>query len=82
MFPDLLEQKLTKSEFEVQFHFIQVFSSIDLEKTYFIKDFFQNYPSALNNQQKTKIKKYFIRLIQMFERYELIAPDYKIIYLF
>ena len=58
---------------------IQVFSSVDIEKSFLIKEFFQNYPSTLTNQQKTKIKKYFIRLIQIFQEYELLDPDYKII---
>jgi len=70
LLPDLFKQKLTKYEFEVRFKIIQVFSSMDVEKIYYIKDFFKNYPSTLTNQQKTKIKKYFIRLIQMFEEYK------------
>jgi hypothetical protein len=60
IFSDLLKRKLTKHEFEVQFKIIQVFTSVDIEKTFDIRDFFQNYPSTLTNQQKTKIKKYFI----------------------
>ena len=79
LFPDLLGKKLTKHEFEVQFQVIQVFSSVDVEKTFSIKDFFQNYPSTLNNQQKTKIKKYFIQLIQIFEEHGLVDSNYKII---
>ena len=79
LLPDLFKRKLTKHEFQVQFKVIQVFSSVDIEKSFSIKEFFQNYPSTLTNQQKTKIKKYFIRLIQMFQEYELLDPDYKII---
>lgn len=60
LFPDLLKRKPTKDEFEVLFKIIQVFSSVDLEKTFYIKEFLQNYPSTLTNKQITKIKKYFI----------------------
>jgi hypothetical protein len=56
IFPDLLKRKLTKHEFEVSFKFIPIFSSLAIEKTFYIKDFFQNYSSTLTNQQKTKIK--------------------------
>jgi predicted DNA-binding protein YlxM (UPF0122 family) len=52
---------------------------VDVEKTFWIKDFFQNYPSALTNQQKTKIKKYFIQWIQIFEEHPLVDSNYKII---
>ena len=78
-FLDLLKRKLTKYEFEVQFKVIQVFNSVDIEKIFFIKDFFQNYPSTLTNQQKTKIKKYFIQLVQIFEEHQLIDSNYKIL---
>jgi hypothetical protein len=78
--PDLLKPKLKKYEFEVQFKVIQVFSSVDIEKIFSIKDFLQNYPSTLNNQQKTKIKKYFIQLVGRLKEHDLIESKYKIIY--
>jgi len=77
--PDLLKPKLKKYEFEVQFKVIQVFSSVDIEKIFSIKDFLQNYPSTLNNQQKTKIKKYFIQLVGRLKEHDLIQSNYKII---
>lgn len=77
--PDLLKPKLTKYEFEVQFKVIQVFSSVDIEKVFSIKDFLQNYPSTLNNQQKTKIKKYFIQLVGRLKEHHLIESNCKII---
>jgi hypothetical protein len=79
LFPDFLQRKPTKHEFEVQFKVIQVFSSVDLEKTFYIKEFFQNYPSTLTNQQIAKIKKYFIQLIQIFQEHKLVDSNYKII---
>lgn len=55
-------KKRTKHEFEVQFKVIQAFTSINVEKT-----FFESYPSILSNQEKTKIKKYFIEWMQILE---------------
>jgi hypothetical protein len=79
LFPDFIRQKVTKHQFEVQFHVIQIFTSVNLEKTFFIKDYFKNYPSALNNSQKTKIKNYFIQLIQKLKEYDLIESNFKIL---
>jgi len=79
LFPDLLKRKLTVHEFEVQFKIIQVFSSVDIEKYFSIEEFFQNYPSTLTNQQKTRMKEYFIELIQLFKEYELIESTYKVV---
>ncbi len=62
-----------------QFKVIQVFSSIDIEKTFLIKEFFQNYPSTLTNKQKTDMKKCFIQLIQLLQDSDLIESNYKII---
>jgi len=74
-----LKRKLTKHQFEVQFHLIQVFSSIDIEKKFLIQEFFQNYQSRLSNQEKTNMKKYFIQLIQFLNESSLIESNYKII---
>lgn len=82
LFPDFLKpklRKLTKHELEVQFKIIQVFSSVDIQKTFDIKDFLQTYPSILFNQDKTKIKNYFIQLIQILQEYEIIDSKYTII---
>lgn len=79
IFPDLFKQKVTKHEFEVQFKVIQIFTSENLEKVFFINDYFKNYQSTLNNSQKTKIKNYFIKVIQILEEYDLIEDNYKVI---
>lgn len=79
LFPDLLNRKLTKHQFEVQFYVIKVYSSIDIEKKFIIKEFFENYPSAITNQQKKAMKEYFIQLIQLFVDSDLIEPNCKII---
>ena len=77
--PNLITKKLTKHEVEVQFKVIQVFSSVNIAKTFWIKDFFEDYSVKLTNQQKTKIKKHFIELVKVLEEYDLIESKYKII---
>lgn len=52
---------------------------MSIEKEVYIEDFFNHYPSVLNNQQKTKIKKSFIRLVKVFEEHDLVESKYKII---
>jgi len=47
---------LTKHELEVQFKVIQVFSSVNIAKTFWIKDFFEDYSVKLTNQQKTNLR--------------------------
>ncbi len=56
IFPDFLQQKLAKHEFEVVFKAVQVLTSENLEKVFFIEEYFKNYPSILSNSEKTKIK--------------------------
>jgi predicted DNA-binding protein YlxM (UPF0122 family) len=75
--PDLFQQKLKKDEFEVQV--FKTFSSENIEKVFLIKEFFQNYTSRLSNQQKTKMKEHFIQSIKLFQQYDLIENNYKII---
>lgn len=56
--PNLITKKLTKHEVEVQFKVIQVFSSVNIAKTFWIKDFLEDYSVKLTNQQKPKMKNY------------------------
>jgi hypothetical protein len=63
----------------VRLKLIQIFTSISIEKIIDIKSFFHSYSSALNNQQKTKIKRDFIQLIEVLEKHQLIESKYKII---
>lgn len=78
IFPHL-GKKLKKHGFEVQFELIKNFSSVNIEKIFYIKDFFKNYPSTLTNQKKTEIKQYFIELVKTLEQSKLIDSNYKII---
>ena len=75
----LFQTKLKKYQFEVQVHVFKTFSSKNIEKVFLIKEFLQNYTSRLSNQQKTKVKEYFIQSIQLFQQYDLIENNYKII---
>lgn len=77
--PNLINKKLTKHEVEVQFKVIQVFSSVNIAKTFWIKDFFEDYAVQLTNQQKTKMKNYFIECLQQYKKHGLINENYKII---
>lgn len=77
--PNLTTKKLTKHEVEVQFKVIQVFSSVNIVKTFWIKDFFEEYSVKLTNQQKTKMKKYFIECLQQYKEHGLVDENYKII---
>ena len=77
--PDLFQRKLTKHQFEVQFHVIRTFSSLDIQKTFYFKEFLQAYLSTLNNQQITSVKRYFIQLMEIFEEHQLIESSYQVI---
>ena len=74
--PDLFQQKLKKDQFEVQVQVFKTFSSENIEKVFLIKEFFQNYPARLSNQQITKMKEYFIQSIKLFQQYDLIENNY------
>ena len=76
--PALFQQKLTKYQFEVQFYVIRIFSSLDIQKTFYLKEFLRDYPATLNNQQVTNIKRYFIQLMEIFEEHQLIESSYQV----
>jgi hypothetical protein len=76
---NLFQQKLTKDQLKVRVKFVQVFHSVNVEKEFFIKEFLSSYSSAISNQRVTNIKKYFIQLVQLLEKNNLIESKYKII---
>jgi hypothetical protein len=80
LLPDFFQQKRTKDKFKVRFKITQVFSSINIVKKFFIQEFLDSYPSILSNQRRKKINKLFIQLVKLFQQYDLIEPDYKIIF--
>lgn len=59
VFSDLFYQKLTKLQFQVLFHIVQIYSINNIRKEYDIQAFIENYPASLNNKQKTQIKTFF-----------------------
>lgn len=75
-FPNFFNIKLNKYQFEVRFKFIQVFSSINLEKVFWIREFI---PSNISNQRKATIKKYIIQVIELLQNYDLIEDNYQYI---
>ena len=75
-FPNFFNIKLNKDQFEVRFKFIQVFSSINIEKVFWVREFI---PSKISNQRKANIKKYFIQVIELLQNYDLIEDNYKYI---
>lgn len=62
-FPNILDGKLRKNEFSVVSYIITTFSSMNIEKQFHIDQFFKSH-SKLSNQDRVKIKKYFIEYIQ------------------
>ena len=79
LLPYFSKQRITKDQFEVQFKVIQVFSSITLEKKFFIKEFLDSYSAVLSNQRITKIKKLFLQFVAFLKEHDLIESNYKII---
>ena len=77
--PNLFNVKLTKDQFQVRYNFIHVFSSVNIEKVFNIKQFFENYPSVISNQRKTNIKKYYLELINELKDQDFIEPYFKTI---
>jgi len=75
-FPNFFNTKLIKDQFEVRFKFIQVFSSINTEKVFWVQECII---SKLSNQRKDTIKKYFIEVIELLQKYYLIENNYKYI---
>jgi hypothetical protein len=72
--PNFFNIKLNKYQFEVRFKFIQVFSSINIEKVFWVSEFI---PSKISNQRKASIKKYFIEVIELLQNYDLIEDNYR-----
>ena len=77
--PDFFQEKLTRDQFSVSFEVLKVFSSVEVGKHFQIKAFFQNYLTGLSNQQKTKMKNYFIKLVKVLKEHGLIESYCQII---
>jgi len=77
LLPDLFRRKISKDEFDATFEVLKTYSSVNIEKEFFIKKFLASY--RISNQRITNIKRNFIQLVKVFEEYDLIEPNYKII---
>ena len=76
--PNFFHQKLSKDQFRVRFKFYQIFSSINIEKEFFVQLFLDSYPVKISNQQKKIIKQEFVELIHLMQDFKLIDNHYKI----
>ena len=78
---DLFQVRLTKTklQLEIQVHVIRTFSSFDNQKIFYVEEFLQAYPSTLNNQQITGVKRYFIQLMEIFQEHKLIEASYQVL---
>jgi hypothetical protein len=77
LLPIFFKQKATKDQFEVQFKIIQVFSSVNIEKKFFIREFLDSYSAVLSNPRRKKIKQLFVGILK---EHDLIESNYKIIF--
>jgi hypothetical protein len=79
LFPDFFQgnRKLTKDEFLVRVQFIKVFSCVQFEKKFFVRQFLETY--QVSNQRKTRMKRIFIQLVHLLQEHNLIEDQYKVI---
>ena len=68
--PDLFKGNLTKHQRLVRVEFIKTFSSKDVEKCFYLREFFNTY--KISNQKIKEIKQIFIDLIHIFQQNQLI----------
>jgi len=68
--PDLFQGNLTKHERLVRVEFIQTFSSKNVEKYFYLRQFFHTY--KISNQKIKEIKQIFIDVIHIFQQHQLI----------
>ena len=77
LLPDLFRHKISKDEFDVAFEVSTIYSSVSIQKKFFIKEFRTSY--RISNQRITTMKRTFLQLVKLFEEYYLIESNYKII---
>ena len=74
---DLFRRKISKDEFDVAFEVMKTYSSVSIQKKFFIKEFLASY--RISNQRITNMKRTFIQLVKLFEEHSLIESNYTII---
>jgi len=72
-FPDLFEADLTKHERLVRIEFIKTFSSKNVEKHFYIRQFFNTY--KVSNKKIKEVKQIFIDIIHIFQQHQLIEKQ-------
>ena len=77
LLPDLFRRKISKDEFDVAFEVMKTYSSVSIQKKFFIKKFLASY--RISNQRITNMKRTFIQLVKLFEEHSLIESNYTII---
>ena len=70
---DLNNRKLSKYENLVRVEFIKTFSSRDVEKPFYIREFLNTY--KISNQKIKEIKQIFMDIIHIFQQYQLIEKE-------
>jgi hypothetical protein len=68
--PDLFQGNLTKHERLVRVEFIKTFSSKNVEKYFYLREFFKTY--KISNQKIKEIKQIFIDIIHILQQHQLI----------
>jgi hypothetical protein len=68
-FSDLFEGDLTKYKRLVRIEFIKTFSSKDVEKRFYIRQFFNTY--KVSNKKIKEAKQIFIDIIHIFQQHQL-----------
>ena len=70
---DLNNPKLSKYENLVRVEFIKIFSSRDVQKPFYIREFLNTY--KISNQKIKEIKQIFVDIIHLFQQYQLIEKE-------
>jgi hypothetical protein len=78
--PNLFQGKLTKDEEAVRVKFLTVFLSKNIHKEFLIEEFLDFYPSSISNQRKSNIQRYFLEMIQLFRKHNLITNKYEFLF--
>lgn len=65
LLPDLFRRKISKDEFAVAFEVLKTYSSVSIQKKFFIKEFLAC--SRISNHHINTMKRTFIQLVKLFE---------------
>ena len=77
--PDLFPDKISKSQFLVRFEVVRIFSSVTIEKKFFVKKFIESYLAALSNKSIKQIKEFFVESVEVLKQKSLLQPKFKTI---